>query len=360
MGKVESDYLLKNTRYFAENICATIKDMAFLDYYIVGKPTRIHPFIYSNGMIIYLHIGGAIQCDYILACSEKTALKMVDLYSDGMTDKEIRGLREEFSDLLKEVLNIAVGQSIVSVEKEFGSLTSISPIAVYGDIEFPNIMASSIDINGPCGPIKCVVCLNMIVLRIGKKLLETQQYLEERTKQAYTDGLTRLYNRAFFEEYYPEIVINSKNENNALSLLILDIDFFKKFNDSYGHKVGDFVLQKVAEVISETIRKGDVAIRYGGDEILIILPETSISGGKRLAQRIRIALRKNPVIHLKNKQQINLEVKLSIGIAELQDQDNPETLFNKADKAMYWVKQNGRNRVLTFDEYQKLKSDSSP
>lgn len=164
-------------------------------------------------------------------------------------------------------------------------------------------------------------------------------------KSAVTDGLTQLNNRTFFDNYLMKSIYEAQRYGKKVSLLILDIDYFKKFNDTYGHLVGDLVLKDVAKKIIEIIRKSDVAARYGGEEFVVVMPETGLEGAKIVAEKIRAAIEKNQIEYVDNDKKIFLSVTVSIGVAELEENEDRILLIEKADKNLYRAKENGRNRI---------------
>ncbi|MFC1510179.1 diguanylate cyclase [Candidatus Omnitrophota bacterium] len=164
-------------------------------------------------------------------------------------------------------------------------------------------------------------------------------------KRAIFDGLTELYNRTFFETYVNKTIHEAHRYKNALSLLIIDIDFFKDFNDTYGHQTGDIVLKKISNILKNSVRKSDVAARYGGDEFVMLLTETNIEGAGVFAERLRKSVENADIIvQVDNKKEI-LKATLSIGITELTDQINVGQLMELVDKALYRAKQQGRNQI---------------
>ncbi|MFC1510180.1 diguanylate cyclase [Candidatus Omnitrophota bacterium] len=164
-------------------------------------------------------------------------------------------------------------------------------------------------------------------------------------KRAIFDGLTELYNRTFFETYVNKTIHEAHRYKNALSLLIIDIDFFKDFNDTYGHQTGDIVLKKISNILKNSVRKSDVAARYGGDEFVMLLTETNIEGAGVFAERLRKSVENADIIvQADNKKEI-LKATLSIGITELTDQINVGELMELVDKALYRAKNRGRNQI---------------
>jgi len=161
--------------------------------------------------------------------------------------------------------------------------------------------------------------------------------------EAIVDGLTKLYVHRFFEIQLTTEIKRCQRFNKKLSVLMIDIDHFKLFNDTYGHQAGDFVLKEVSNLIKNSTRAVDVVSRYGGEEISIMLPETDTEGSMTIAEKIRSIIELNIFNYQKNK----LRVTVSIGVAEW-DKDlqyTYEMLMSAADEALYQAKREGRNRV---------------
>jgi diguanylate cyclase (GGDEF)-like protein len=162
-----------------------------------------------------------------------------------------------------------------------------------------------------------------------------------------TDPLTCLYNRRFLINDLERKMHRSKKNGEILSLIILDIDYFKKINDTYGHQNGDLVITIVAEASQKRMRSHDIVARYGGEEFVIVLPETSLSEAISIAERLRNSVQS---ITLPPPME-DLMVTLSLGVATYPSSavDDIDSLFRQADKALYRAKQSGRNRVETMD-----------
>jgi len=157
------------------------------------------------------------------------------------------------------------------------------------------------------------------------------------------DSLTNLYNRRVFEEKLALEIIRANRYKHSLSLCMLDIDYFKNVNDSYGHQKGDEVLMEVSKLIKSTLRDIDFCGRYGGEEFVIVLPETSSSEAKEFAERLRSKI-SNEVFILDNKEKFNITI--SAGISEISEKSNSlESLIKLADLAMYHAKNSGRNCI---------------
>ena len=166
-------------------------------------------------------------------------------------------------------------------------------------------------------------------------------------KQATSDELTGVPNRRSFSERIAVELDRSRREHEPLSLIIIDIDYFKYYNDHYGHEQGDQCLKKVARRICSTLKRpGDFCARYGGEEFVVLLPATSSTGAMYIAQKIRINIENLGIPH-KAAHPAGI-VTASLGIATCEDYDAPskDTLLYKADSALYQAKQQGRNRVV--------------
>ncbi len=163
---------------------------------------------------------------------------------------------------------------------------------------------------------------------------------EKLTELALRDALTGLYNRGCFDFKLAEEIARAHRYEHALSILMIDIDHFKQVNDRYGHQIGDEVLAEVARIVRSSLRNTDVVCRYGGEEIVVILPETAAADAVRVAEncrgRIEAGTASSP----------GPAVTVSIGAASLVEGDTPESLVAAADGALYAAKEGGRNRVV--------------
>jgi diguanylate cyclase (GGDEF)-like protein/PAS domain S-box-containing protein len=171
------------------------------------------------------------------------------------------------------------------------------------------------------------------------------KYREELKQLASTDPMTKLLNRRSFYVLASKIMDIEKRENTKISLLMLDIDKFKNVNDTFGHSVGDDVIVKFAQTLQEMTRKSDLLCRWGGEEFVALLPNTSIDGGYTIAQKIRKSIASLSIL-LEN--QVHLSFTVSIGIIEicLQEDESIDSAISRADFALYEAKENGRNRVI--------------
>lgn len=181
--------------------------------------------------------------------------------------------------------------------------------------------------------------------------LKRRQSLEsELQRLARTDSLTQLGNRRLFDEALKREWDRAVRLHKPLSLMMLDIDWFKKYNDLYGHPAGDVALRAVAACIARGIhRPTDICARYGGEEFTVVLPETNLSGAFHVAEKMRLAVERMGMKHEDSDLGI---VTVSIGLATLvpAPQQDAKMLVDSADEAMYWAKQAGRNRVLAHQD----------
>ena len=175
-----------------------------------------------------------------------------------------------------------------------------------------------------------------------RSALRTQHLVKMLEQKAQIDGLTGLWNRRYFDQRMIQEISEAKRYSRPLSLVLCDIDRFKRLNDQFGHPFGDFVLERVAQILSGG-RTSDIACRYGGEEFGLILSSTNIEQGHEVAERLRIAIES---IVWPGKQ--DLVVTASFGICDTEsvgEETNPEAMLETVDSALYKAKQNGRNRV---------------
>ena len=180
-----------------------------------------------------------------------------------------------------------------------------------------------------------------------KQAEEELQKAKERLKYlSYVDGLTDINNRRYFDEFLSKEWNRAVRNPSPLSLIMIDIDFFKKYNDTYGHLKGDECLRKIADITSQTIKRtGDFVARYGGEEFVVVLPDTDIKGASHVAEMIRANVETMAIEH--NNTSIGKTVTVSLGVASTmpKHETEPGVLLAETDKCLYRAKQSGRNRV---------------
>jgi diguanylate cyclase (GGDEF)-like protein len=193
-----------------------------------------------------------------------------------------------------------------------------------------------------------------LLLRLKRVLKERRlnqervQMLDELKKLSITDGLTQLYNSRYFYTQLKGEIERCNRYGHKLGLLLLDIDKFKEYNDSYGHLEGDKILVRLGRIIKSCLRKMDTAYRYGGEEFTIILPGTHGEEARTVAERLRSAV---AVEDFTGGRSPDLRITISIGVTQYRQEEKISSFVQRADQAMYRSKQAGRNRVsCIFDE----------
>lgn len=183
----------------------------------------------------------------------------------------------------------------------------------------------------------------------AKMIRELKQNFDKLYHLTVIEEKTHLYNYRYFNIEFKKEIERAARYNRSLSLLMLDLDNFKLVNDTHGHDKGDEVLKKVAQVMKSNLRKGDFPARFGGEEFVVMLPETNSKQAFRVAEKLRIAIMSNEFLNYYN-------VSTSIGVVGLEGKnlngtfrDNvkatPHEMFKKADRALMWVKRHGKNQT---------------
>ena len=184
-----------------------------------------------------------------------------------------------------------------------------------------------------------------VYLREAAPVIEAKRLMDTLRASNLTDAMTGLRNRRFLEEFAETLVSSSQRRKSQLAILMLDLDYFKMVNDTYGHDAGDLVLKALARTMQASVRTSDLVIRYGGEEFLIIMQDAGGEAAERVAEKIRAAV-ESMKIQLPGTV---LQKTISIGIADFpQDSDTFWQAVKYADVAMYNAKESGRNRVVRF------------
>ena len=209
-----------------------------------------------------------------------------------------------------------------------------------------------------------------LLAELQKKNLELERIVEERTRKlrdantklhqlAITDGLTGLFNHRYFQEKWREEIKRSERFREPTTLLLLDVDWFKNYNDCQGHPRGDVVLRDLASLLERNFREVDVVARYGGEEFAVILPRTTKDAGHQLADRIRAIVEEAPFPH--QEVQPGGSITCSFGLATFPDDGaTAATVLEHADQALYAAKSEGRNCVVAFEPGLPMPVPDSP
>ena len=174
-----------------------------------------------------------------------------------------------------------------------------------------------------------------------KKLEQSKKQLQE---MAFKDNLTQIYNRYYLFEAFEKFLELTDELNKPLSLLLIDIDYFKMVNDTYGHIIGDKVLKHIVTNTQSVLREDDIFIRYGGEEFIVLLPDVNLERSLTVAQKIRHFIEENPF----REDDIEILITVSIGVSQYKSGNKLEKFINEADKALYIAKKSGRNQVHHF------------
>lgn len=183
--------------------------------------------------------------------------------------------------------------------------------------------------------------------RFRKRFTELMSMMEESVSMLYDaathDEKTGLYNHKFFDTILNMEIEKAKRGQQKLSLFIIDIDFFKKINDTYGHMKADELLERLAKILQKQVRKSDIAARFGGEEFIILLPETNLAKAKKFTARLRTAIKSDSIL-----KKYNLTV--SGGITQFREKgDTKKRLKERVDKALYQAKEGGRDKFVAVE-----------
>ena len=182
-----------------------------------------------------------------------------------------------------------------------------------------------------------LAALMLLTLLLARPLLRAFRWTEEQASEARIDSLTGLANRRALEEVLAAEISRAQRFTHQLAVVLLDLDRFKEINDSFGHASGDVMLRAVSRLLTSLARQGDTVARWGGEEFVVVLPETDLAGAQRFAERLRRTIEAQSVGEMKTS--------ASCGVATMLPEDNAEELLHAADQALYQAKTNGRNRT---------------
>jgi diguanylate cyclase (GGDEF)-like protein len=190
-----------------------------------------------------------------------------------------------------------------------------------------------------------------------------QKKYDQRKKDSIVDGLTRLFNKVTIEEYLQKLIKSSLRDTQPLSVVMCDLDHFKKINDTFGHRAGDHVLHRISQLLKAEARETDTIGRFGGEEFLVLLPKSNVEGARIFCERFRERV-ENTKFVFEGK---IIPVHVSCGTASFDEEWRPgleisdiaKTLITHADTALYFAKANGRNRTCQFEEIPGTKKAAS-
>ncbi len=315
------------------------------------------PITPRNYAIWYKHVSGV---DRELSRTIDAMLQKGDEFSEEQNEalyrrfcaetdeNELRKVREDLQQVLRTILKEVTELTGQTQEYESFVSHSVETLSEEASIqEIRNVVSEIIDKTKTLG-------------RFGKttrhKLKETTKALEELKKdfeqvktEVFVDFLTRIPNRKAFDNALIACTGEAASGGKDLSLLLIDIDNFKKFNDEFGHLVGDEVLKFVAKKMKETLKGRDVLSRFGGEEFAVILPHTPLVGATAVAESIRSFFAAAPLTAVKTAKNLGI-ITVSVGVACYRPGESPEEFIRRADKALYSAKNAGKNRITTESE----------
>jgi diguanylate cyclase (GGDEF)-like protein len=223
-----------------------------------------------------------------------------------------------------------------------------APVKEHGEVVGLVILATDItDMIAQLQTLSWLITVALVVLVLLSGLLAFR-FGTTFEKVAVTDGLMGIYNHKFFKQRLEQEVAKSARYAQQTSLVLLDIDFFKRVNDTYGHATGDIVLKTLAKIVSETCRNTDVVARYGGEEIAVILTHTGVAGAQEFAERLRLKISHHVIRD--PEEHAEFRVTVSIGVAQWEKGVHMLDMIKRADAALYHSKHTGRNRVTIYQD----------
>lgn len=229
--------------------------------------------------------------------------------------------------------------------------TRVLPLLVISSCDQEEIVSRAMEI-GVNDYIKLPIDNNELLARLKTQLCRKRyndclrESVQQTIEMAVKDSLTDLHNRRYFEMHFTSLFEKSVNTDKPITALMCDIDKFKAVNDTHGHAVGDAVIAEVARRIRKNVRNVDIACRYGGEEFVVIMPDTDLSYAHVVAERIRREIEEHPIIAESGAKQIHTTISIGMSCIEALG-DSPQKLMKRADSALYAAKRAGRNQVVT-------------
>lgn len=299
--------------------------------------------------------------------AEQIAIFVLDERTKSLSVKAQQGLKEDEA----KALRVRLGEGIIGYVVQNNEQVSKNDIK--SDYKLSDLSKKSKIPSVMCAPLasgdKVVGAVNIMKLEgsrdpnqedsrmlsllatLAAMSMDNARLHQETVRLANVDGMTKLYNNRYFQGWLEKEMKSADQAKNRLSIFMTDIDHFKPFNDTYGHQIGDFVLEKTAQIITENIRGQDLAARYGGEEFVVVMPDTDTREAFMQAEKIRQAVANKTYKH----GELSLNVTMSFGIATYPTHTRDKTeLIKYADEGLYFAKQGGRNCTkVAFEEKQK-------
>jgi diguanylate cyclase len=264
--------------------------------------------------------------------------------------QQIDGLGNEMMGEVNQIMSVIVG----ALDKTSNQSAHLAAMIAHLDkVRDPNVLRAIINqlINAAKDIESTVRKFEEEVKESRGEIDKLHKHLEAVRTETLTDPLTTLGNRKYFDDVIAKATNVARSSGSGLALLMMDIDHFKKFNDTYGHLVGDQVLRLVARTLKQYVKGANLAARYGGEEFAAILPGVASQDAADFAEQIRRAVSVRELTK-RTTGEILGRVTISIGVAVLNGDDTIQTLIERADKCLYAAKRSGRNRVVSGDEFE--------
>ncbi len=295
--------------------------------YLHGNQTDLNGFLDN-------HLQGGKPLDDILLQD------LYERYIAAERHKQFQGMRNDLHSLLQALMQTMSETNRNSVEYQRELESSINKLGMDLDqTALRDIAADMITAATTANDQNCKLQEHLSAAQQETEQLRAE--LEAQRREAMIDPLTGLFNRRAMDHHLEYLW----EEDQDLSVLVMDIDHFKRINDSYGHAVGDIVIRNVADTLRKCIRGEDIAVRYGGEEFLVLLPNTQLEGAITVAEAIRRRIEALRLVR-KNDNFALDPFTISLGVAKRHGKDDRDSLFERADKALYHAKSNGRNQVI--------------
>ena len=313
-----------------------------------------------NFELWFTHLGGvnpelSRRMQQLLQDKQKPASEALDLiYTECVAGREPSDLEhfEDGAEIIEQVAleaagHLAAGQRYL---EDYGKVLSTVGVQLGDDQTFDSLVKTvSTLVSETTRATELNRSLEARLNASAAQVQRLRQSLAEVKQDATTDALTGLINRRGFDARLRRAMSRNKSDNIPVCLLIADVDRFKTFNDTYGHKTGDLVLRLVGRLLAENVKGKDTAARYGGEEFALILTGADEYAGSRVAEQVRAALDGKRLIHRGNGQHLS-GVTMSIGVASLRPNERAASWIERADAALYCAKNTGRNRVCVSSQ----------